>query len=132
VSAPELAYLDSSAFVKLVHAEPETPALVAALGGVVRLIASEILEVEALRATRRGGGATDAAHAQLAGVRLLPLSNEIRARASELEPPSLRSLDAIHLATALSLGSRLEVLYTYDARMSLAAREAGLDARAPG
>ena len=69
---------------------------------------------------------------QLAGVRLLPLSNEIRARAAELEPPSLRSLDAIHLATALSLGSRLEALYTYDARMSLAVSAAGLDARAPG
>jgi uncharacterized protein len=131
VPAAELVYLDSSAFVKLVLAEPETPALVAALGGVARLIASEILEVEALRATRRGGGPTNIAHAQLAGVRLLPLSKEIIARASELEPPSMRSLDAIHLATALSLGGKLEVLYTYDARMALAARDVGLDVHAP-
>jgi uncharacterized protein len=132
VSTAELAYLDSSAFVKLVLAEPETPALVDALQGVVRLVASEILEVEALRATRRGGGSVKAAHAQLAGVRLLPLSGEIRARASELEPPSMRSLDAIHLATALNLGSRLDAVYTYDARLSLAARASGLDVHAPG
>jgi len=131
VPAAELVYLDSSAFVKLVVAEPETQALLAALAGVIRLTASEILEVEALRATRRGGGALEVAQAQLEGVRLLPLTTEVRAQASELEPPSLRSLDAIHLATALSLGSRLEAFYTYDARMSLAARDAGLDVQAP-
>jgi len=132
VPAAELVYLDSSAFVKLVRAEPETPALVAALDGVIWLIASEILEVEALRATRRGGGDTDTARAQLDGVRMLPLSTEVRALASELEPPSMRSLDAIHLATALSVGDRLQGLYTYDERMVLAAREAGLDAHSPG
>ena len=124
-------YLDSSAFVKLVLAEPETPALVAALDGVIRLIASEILEVEARRATQRGGGDTDAVRAQLDGVRLLPLSAEVRACASELKPASLRSLGAIHLATALSVGDRLEGLYTYDERMSLAARDAGLHVRSP-
>jgi uncharacterized protein len=131
VPAAELVYLDSSAFVKLVIAEAETPALLAALAGVVRLVASEILEVEVLRAIRRVGGDLDPAHAQLAGMRLLPLNEDIRARAATLEPPSVRSLDAIHLATALSLDSRLEGVYTYDARMSLAAREAGLDVHAP-
>jgi predicted nucleic acid-binding protein len=131
VPAAELVYLDSSAFVKLVLPEPETPALLSALEGVERLVASEILEIEVLRATRRGGGDT-AAHDQLAAVRLLPLSSEIRKRASELDPPSVRSLDAIHLATALGLGDRLDGLYTYDERMSLAAREAGLNVHAPG
>ena len=129
--AAELVYLDSSAFVKLVIAEPETPALVIALAGVARLISSEILEVEALRAIRRAGGPPEAAHSRLAGVRFLPLPDEVRARAAGLEPPSVRSLDAIHLATALSLGSRLEGLYTYDARMSLVARESGLEVHAP-
>jgi predicted nucleic acid-binding protein len=129
--APELVYLDSSAFVKLVLPEPETPALLAALEGVERLVASEILEIEVLRATRRGGGDTAAARVQLAAVRLLPLSSEIRKRASELDPPSVRSLDAIHLATALSIGDRLDGLYTYDERMSLAARHAGLNVQAP-
>jgi uncharacterized protein len=131
VPGSELVYLDSSAFVKLVVAEPETPSLVRALAGVARLVSSEILEVEALRAIRRGGGELESAHALLAGVRLLPLTDGLRVRASELEPPSIRSLDAIHLATALSLGSRLQALYTYDARMSRVAHEAGLDVHSP-
>ena len=131
MSAAELVYLDSSAFVKLVLPEPETPALVAALAGVTRLIASEVLEVEAMRATRRGGGPIEAARAQLAGVTLLALTAEIRSRAAALDPPSVRSLDAIHLATALSLGGRLRVIYSYDARLSLAAAEAGLEVRTP-
>lgn len=131
MSAAELVYLDSSAFVKLVLPEPETPALLAALEGVERLVASEILEIEVLRTTRRAGGDTAAARGQLAAVRLLPLSSEIRGWASELDPPSVRSLDAIHLATALSLGEQLDGLYTYDERMSRAAREAGLDVHAP-
>jgi predicted nucleic acid-binding protein len=131
VPAAELVYLDSSAFVKLVLPEPETPALVAALKGTVRLVASEILEVEVLRATRRGGGDIAAARTQLAAVRLLPLGSDVRARASELNPPTVRSLDAIHLATALSLGEKLGDMYSYDERMVFAGREVGLDIRAP-
>jgi len=131
VTTGELVYMDASAFVKLVLAEPETRAVAASLEGVERLIASEILEVEVLRATRRGGGDVGAARAQLAVVRLLPLSDRTRARASELTPVSIRSLDAIHIATALELGERLASLFTYDERMSVAAREAGLEVRAP-
>lgn len=127
----ELVYLDASAFVKLVLAEPETGALAAALQDVERLIASEILEVEVMRATLRGGGEVAVARAQLDGVRLLPMSEEIRRRASELTPLSIRTLDAIHIATALEVGERLDSIYTYDERMSVAAREAGLDVQAP-
>ncbi len=129
--ATQLVYLDASAFVKLVVPEPETPSLSAALDGVVRLVASEILEVEVLRASRRVGGDTSAARAQLAAVRLMPLTDEIRALAGELDPPSIRSLDAIHVASALSLRERLKGLFTYDERMSSAARDAGLDVYAP-
>ena len=124
-------YVDASAFVKLVLVEAETPALVAALKGVQLLVASQILEVEVLRATHRGGGDVALARAQLAVVRLLPLSEGIRRHASALTPSSVRSLDAIHIATALSLGERIDGLYTYDERMSDAAREAGLDVSAP-
>ncbi len=129
----QLVYLDASAFVKLVISEPETAALVAALATGVRLVASEILEVEALRAVRRVSGEDGAtvARAQLAGVRLLPLTAQIRRRACELEPATLRSLDAIHLATALDLGKRLACVYAYDARMATAAGEAGLRVCAP-
>ncbi len=129
--ATELVYLDASAFVKLVVSEPETQSLNAALQGVVRVVASEILEVEALRASHRAGHDTAAIRTQLAAVRLLPLTGEIRRLAGELDPPSIRSLDAIHIATALSLRERLTGLFTYDQRMSSAARDAGLEVYAP-
>jgi uncharacterized protein len=133
VADEELVYLDSSAFVKLVIPEPDTAALVAALTTTARLVASEVLEVEALRAARRANGedGAAAARAQLAGVRLLPLTDDIRARACELEPATLRSLDAIHIATALDLGERLACVYAYDTRMANAASEAGLQVCAP-
>ncbi len=129
----KLVYLDTSAFVKLVLPEPETAALVAALTTTTRLVASEILEVEALRAARRASGedGATAARAQLAGVRLLPLTDGIRRRAAELEPVTLRSLDAIHLATALDLGERLADVYAYDVRLAAAATDAGLRVCAP-
>lgn len=127
----ELIYLDASACVKLVLAEPESSAIEEALGDVERLVASELLEVEVMRATQRGGGDLALARAQLEGVRLLPLSAGIRGRASELTPISIRSLDAIHIATALELGERLDGMYTYDERMAAAARDAGLEVRAP-
>jgi predicted nucleic acid-binding protein len=131
VPASELLYVDSSAFVKLVLVEPETLAMVAALEGAERLVASEILEVEVMRATRRGGGDVALAREQLEMVRLLPLSQQIRRRAADLTPPSVRSSDAIHIATALELGVRLDGVYTYDERMSAVALDAGLDVRAP-
>jgi len=129
----KLVYLDTSAFVKLVIPEPETPALVAALTPKTLLVASALLEVEALRATRRARGedGATAARTQLAGVRLLPLTDQIRRRACELEPPTLRSLDAIHIATALDLGERLACMYAYDVRMATAASDAGLRVCAP-
>jgi len=128
-----LVYLDTSAFVKLVIPEPETAALVKALTPRTLLVASEILEVEALRATRRATGkdGATAARTQLAGIRLLPLTDRIRKHACELEPPTLRSLDAIHIATALDLGERLACMYAYDVRVATAASEAGLQVSAP-
>jgi predicted nucleic acid-binding protein len=128
-----LVYLDTSAFVKLVIPEPETPALVTALTPKIVLVASEILEVEALRATRRAIGEDGVATArtQLAGVRLLPLTDRIRRQACELDPPTLRSLDAIHVATAVDLGERLACMYAYDVRMAAAASDAGLRVCAP-
>jgi predicted nucleic acid-binding protein len=133
VADERLVYLDTSAFVKLVIPEPETAALVTALTTKARLVASEILEVEALRAARRATGddGATAARAQLAGVRLLPLTDQIRRQACELEPATLRSLDAIHIATALDLGERLACIYAYDTRMATAASDAGLRVCAP-
>jgi hypothetical protein len=125
--------MDASAFVKLVIPEPETDALIAALTPETRMIASEILAIETIRAARRASGqpGSETAKSQLAGVRLLPLSPRIRKRACDLEPDTLRSLDAIHLATALDLGKRLDGIYAYDTRMISAAEAAGLQTYAP-
>lgn len=128
----DLVYLDASAFVKLVRPEPETAGLVAALQSAAHVVAAEILEVEVLRANRRAGGDPAVARTQLEAVGLVPLTAQIRAAAGELDPPTIRSLDAIHLATALSLHERLTALYTYDARMADAARGIGLSVCAPG
>jgi uncharacterized protein len=128
-----LLYIDASAFVKLVLPEPETEALVAALDPQARLVASEILEVEVLRAVCRAssGNVEATVRAQLDGVRLLPMDDQIRKRASGLAPVALRTLDAIHIATALDLGEHLEGVYTYDTRMAAAATQAGLRVYAP-
>jgi uncharacterized protein len=133
VTDAKLVYLDASAFVKLVLPEPETAALVAALDPQARLVASEILEIEVLRAVRRasGAGGVSAARTQLEGIRLLPISDRIRKRACELEPETLRTLDAIHIATALDLGGQLDGIYAYDLRMTAAAAKAGLLVYAP-
>jgi uncharacterized protein len=134
VPTPELLYLDASALVKLVQREPETNALIAALATDAKLVASEIAEVETLRALlRRGGGsaAADVGRSKLEKVRLLPLSPQTRRQAGELQPAELRSLDAIHLATALQLGDLLAGFYTYDLRLGEAATHAGLRVLAP-
>lgn len=134
VPKPELLYLDASALVKLVRREPETDALVAALAPDAKLVASEIAEVELLRALRRHGGGSAAANlgrSRLENVRLLPLSPQIRRRACDLSPVTLRTLDALHLATALDLGGLLDAVYAYDARLSEAAMQAGLRVLAP-
>ncbi len=129
----KLVYMDASAFVKLVIPEPETDALIATLTPQTRMVASTILEIETVRAACRASGkqGADTARAQLAGIRLLPLTARIRGRACDLEPETLRSLDAIHLATALDLGDRLDCIYVYDTRMTSAAQAAGLHACAP-
>jgi predicted nucleic acid-binding protein len=134
VPKPELLYLDASALVKLVRREPETDALVAALAPDAKLVASEIVEVELLRALRRRGGGSAAAglgRSKLESVRLVPLSRRIRRRACELAPVTLRTLDALHLATALDLGELLDAVYAYDTRLSEAAQQAGLLVLAP-
>ncbi len=125
-------YLDSSAFVKLVIPEPESMALARDLAGRAVALSAEILAVEALRAAARvGGAAATRAEDRLAAVALVPMSPDIRRRAAELGPPGLRSLDAIHLATALALGPDVEAVFTYDKHLAAATAHAGLRVEAP-
>ena len=127
-----VAYLDASAFLKLVKDEPESAALNAALDAWSRKSSSALLEVEGSRAARRTNAlAYDAARALLAGMELLELDADIRRAAADLSDPGLRTLDAIHLATALSLGKRCGAFFAYDDRLIAAARAHGLTVTVP-
>lgn len=112
-------------------AEPESAPLRKLLAGEPGQVASAIVEVEVLRAVRRAVPELIAqANDVLAQITVIEPSERIRYLAARLDPPTLRSLDAIHLATALELGDRA-TLVTYDERLSDAARTVGLDVLAP-
>jgi predicted nucleic acid-binding protein len=127
-------YLDSSALVKLVVHEPESAALREFLRTRPVRMASALAEIEVPRALRRAGyGASEDRRAAdvLARVALIEIDRQIRRRAAGLGPPGLRSLDAIHLATALSVGDDLAGLVTYDQRLSDAATGADVPVWSP-
>jgi uncharacterized protein len=118
--------------VKLVLGEAEATALREALAAWPVHVSSRLLIVESVRACARYG-ADFATRAQLglSAVALLPMDDAVLQAAADLSPPSLRSLDAIHLATAVSLGDRLGVMACYDERLAAAARAAGLEVAHP-
>jgi predicted nucleic acid-binding protein len=129
-------YLDASAIVKLATIETETDALRGHLAQYKSRLTSRIATVEVpLALARRGADSvaagTEPLHEALWGLLLVELDESIAERAAELEPPGLRSLDAIHLASALAIGDELGALITYDARQASAARAAGLTVLAP-
>ena len=127
-----LAYLDTSAFVKAPLGERDARALAAAADEWGMRASSAILRVEATRAAARvGAPAVEAVGAALRRVVLVPVDDEVLDIAANVADPGVRSLDAIHLATALSLGDDLGVLLTYDARMADAARSLGLPVASP-
>jgi uncharacterized protein len=121
-------YLDSSAFVKLTVSEPETQALRGFLADrASRRVSSALLRTEALRAVRLlGPDALATVREGLRRVDLVAIDDRILDAAGTLESSVLRTLDAIHLATAVAVGDDLELIVTYDARMVEAARLLGL------
>ena len=129
----DLTYIDASAFIKLFSAEPESGAMAEAIDeSRSLLVANEILAIEAFRtAVRIGGDAPVEAPTLLHKVALRPLSREIREIAYRVGTPSLRTLDAIHLATAVSLGEKVSAILTYDRRLAEASADAGLRVLAP-
>lgn len=128
---PVLCYLDTSALVKLVIDEGGSAAM-ATLATTSRGVASALVRTEVPRAVmRRRPAALDRVPSMLAAVDLLDIDDEILHAAATLGPPSLRSLDAIHLATALRLAGGLTSIVTYDTRMAEAARLLGFRVEAP-
>jgi len=125
-------YLDSSAIVKLVAREPETPALVEAVRADPAVVSSALAWTEVVRAVRRARGRVARAQQVLDGIALVPIDEGTLRAAGDLAPAGLRTLDAIHLATALSLGEDVTGLVTYDERLAEAAAAVGIDVIAPG
>ena len=125
-----LAYVDTSAFLKLLLTEFETPALRTALTEWPDLVSSEILFIEAHRAGVREHRQADVT-TLLQGVTLLGLTPSVRQRAATIGTAHLRTLDAIHLATAEALDDDLGVIFTYDKRMLADGPLEGLAVRAP-
>ena len=126
-------YFDTSALVKLVVAEPETAALRAWLGASNRNpVSSDLARTELLRAVRRM--APDRmvdARVVLDSVTMIEASTEVFEAAGRLDPTDLRSLDALHVSTALDLGDDLEGLVTYDDRLASAAISNGIAVVSP-
>jgi uncharacterized protein len=128
-------YLDSAALVKLVRLEHATPELVEWLNERpgVPLVCSVLAEVEVPRAIRRV--APDALHAvpaTLARLYRLEIDATVRSSAAALAEPNLRTVDAIHVATAVGIGADLEAFVTYDQRLVQTAGELGLPVVSPG
>ena len=126
-------YLDSSALVKLVLPEPETASLLLTLREWPDRVTSEISVVEVIRAAQRASPRVEVlrrARSVMAALHLLRMEESILESASALAPARLRTLDSIHLASALSLET-VAGMIVYDSRLAQAARDCGLKVLAP-
>lgn len=122
----KLAYLDASAIVKLVVSEAESGALHRWFVEAERLATSRVGLVETVRATSRMPVDRDHRSNVLANLEVLELTAKIAERAGEIQPAALRTLDAVHLASAIALGTEVDAFVTYDDRLASAARAIGL------
>jgi predicted nucleic acid-binding protein len=129
----EIAYLDTSAAVKLLMTERESPALRRWLRRRPERASAGLLRVELIRVIRRAGlpRLIPEARKLLAGVHLIRLDDALLDRAADLDPTELRSLDSIHLAAAASLGDDLAAVVSYDDRLLAAAASLGLPTAKP-
>jgi predicted nucleic acid-binding protein len=126
------AYLDTSALVKLCWPEPESEALRTFLRDWPNRVSAALLWTEALRASHRRS--TPRVQQTLRALQRMPTVEIDRAlfrQAGLLGPSAMRSLDAVHIAAAMSLGSDLGVVVTYDERMIAAAELFGLSVEHP-
>lgn len=131
-------YLDTSALVKLIHPEPESTALADWLDERVEIswITSALTEIELPRALIRAGvpDGLPAVPGVLARLDIFEIDPVVRATAAAYRDPMLRSLDAIHLATAAVAGAvaTLTAFVTYDVRLAGTAAQLGMRPVAPG
>ena len=126
-------YVDSSAMLKLAFTEPESVQLREWLTqDQPVLVGSDLVRTETIRAVRRTfPEQLERALTTLGLLNLLRVTPTAFRRASDLGPESLRSLDALHLASALELGEDLEGMITYDSRLTVACARHGVRVMAP-
>lgn len=126
-------YLDTSALVKLVVAEPESEALLSWINDTeTDWVSSDLARTELIRAVRRVVPERAVrAREVLESVTLIEVTTQTFEEAARIDPPLVRSLDALHLAVALDLGDDLAAFVTYDARLALAAALNGVATIAP-
>ncbi len=127
------AYLDASALVKLFKPEPETATFRDALRDWPVQVSSELIRVESICTARRMGGedVLERALKVLDRIELVPVSLEIIGLATGVFSPPLRAMDAIHLATALSVKEDVGTFFVYDGDLRAAALTQGFSAVAP-
>lgn len=126
-------YIDTSALVKLVVAEAETPALQSWVRAErPTLLASDLARTELMRAVRRTApDRVVQARAVLDSIHLVTVATSTFESAGRVDPPDLRTLDALHVAAALELGDDLDAMVVYDDRLARAARANGITVIAP-
>lgn len=127
-------YIDTSAAAKLVVAEPESRALRRYVSRRPNPpFTSDLTRTELLRAVRRlDPSLATLARDVLDAFTIVGLPTTTFERAALLDPPTMRSLDALHLAAALTVGDDLDAIITYDDRLIAAARTSGVATVAPG
>ena len=119
--------------MKLIVDEAESPALLRYLQNHASLISSAIARVELVRAARvRGMLNVARARELLDNLRLLSPSESLLDLAANVLPATLRSLDAIHVASAITVRDEIQAVVTYDLRMITALNEIGIPVESPG
>jgi len=123
-------YLDSSALLKLLFEESESAALALWISerAATPMVSSELAKVEVVRAARRlDADVVPAARTLVSQLDLVQLSGGLIDEAADTGEPSLRTLDAIHLASAFSIRGDLTAFVAYDNRLIAAAEAAGIE-----
>jgi predicted nucleic acid-binding protein len=127
-------YIDTSAATKLVNTEAESPALAVYMAEHISIpvVSSMLLYPELVRSvTRNRPEQASRALVLLQRIMMVPLSNEIVVNAASVGTPMLRTLDALHVATALAIKEQVDVFLAYDKRLIEAATAAGFNTLAP-